>query len=76
MVSWYGLWGPKDMDAGLVAELSRRVAVVTASDKFRARLQALGFVPRGSDPAGLRAFVEQEIAHYRPIVEAAKIRVD
>lgn len=76
MVSWYGVWGPKDMDAGLVAELSRRIGAVTASAQFRQRLQALGFVPRGSGPDGLRRFVEQEIAQYRPIVEAAKIRVD
>ena len=27
-------------------------------------------------PEGLRAFMEREIAQYRPIVDAAKIRVD
>jgi tripartite-type tricarboxylate transporter receptor subunit TctC len=76
MVSWYGLWGPKDMDPALVRELARRVGVVTASAKFRERLEALGFVPRATTPEGLRAFVEKEIAQYRPIVEAAKIRVE
>ncbi len=76
MVSWYGLWGPKDMDGALVRELARRVGVVTASARFRERLEALGFVPRASNPEGLRAFVEQEIARYQPIVEAAKIRVE
>lgn len=76
MVSWYGLWGPKDMDAPLARELARRVGVVTASARFRERLESLGFVPRASGPEGLRAFVEQEIARYRPIVEAAKIRVE
>jgi tripartite-type tricarboxylate transporter receptor subunit TctC len=76
MVSWYGLWGPKDMDGPLVRELARRVGVVTASAKFRERLEALGFVPRASSPEGLRAFVEREIAQYKPIVEAAKIRVE
>lgn len=76
MVSWYGLWGPKDMDAALVRELARRVGVVTASAKLRERLERLGFVPRSTSPEGLRAFVEKEIAQYRPIVEAAKIRVE
>ena len=76
MVSWYGLWGPKDMDPALVRELARRVGVVTASARFRERLESLGFVPRASSPEGLRAFVEGEIARYRPIVEAAKIRVE
>ncbi len=76
MVSWYGLWGPKDMDGALVRELARRVGGVTASARFRERLEALGFVPRASNPEGLRAFVEQEIARYQPIVEAAKIRVE
>ena len=76
MVSWYGLWGPKDMDPALVREFARRVRVVTASAKFRERLEQLGFVPRSSTPEGLRAFVEKEIAQYKPIVEAAKIRVE
>lgn len=76
MVSWYGLWGPKDMDPALVRDVSRRVGVVTASAKFRDRLEALGFVPRASTPEGLRSFVEGEIARYRPIVEAAKIKVE
>ena len=76
MVSWYGLWGPKGMEPAIVAELSRRVGVVTASAPFRQRLETLGFVPRGSSPEGLRQFVEQEIAQYRPIVQAAGIRVE
>ena len=76
MVSWYGLWGPKDMDPSLARELARRVGVVTGSPRFRERLEALGFVPRASTPEGLRAFVEKEIAQYKPIVEAARIRVD
>jgi tripartite-type tricarboxylate transporter receptor subunit TctC len=76
MVSWYGLWGPKGMEPTIVAELSRRVGVVTASAQFRQRLETLGFVPRGSSPEGLRQFVEQEIAQYRPIVQAAGIRVE
>jgi tripartite-type tricarboxylate transporter receptor subunit TctC len=76
MVSWYGLWGPKDMDPALMQELARRVGVVTASARFRERLDALGFVPRASSPQGLREFVEAEIVRYRPIVEAAKIRVE
>lgn len=76
MVSWYGLWGPKDIDPALVRELARRVGVVTGSTRFRERLESLGFVPRASSPEGLRAFVEGEIARYRPIVEAAKIRVE
>ena len=76
MVSWYGLWGPKDLEPVLVRELALRVGVVTASARFRERLEALGFVPRASSPQGLREFVEAEVARYRPIVEAAKIRVE
>lgn len=76
MVSWYGLWGPKGMEPALTEELSRRVGQVTASARFRERLEKLGFVPRASSPEGLRQFVEEEIARYRPIVQAAGIRVE
>ncbi len=64
------------MDAAVVRELARRVGTVTASARFREKLNALGFVPRGSSPEGLRSFGEREIAQYKPIVEAARIRVD
>jgi tripartite-type tricarboxylate transporter receptor subunit TctC len=76
MPTWYGLWGPGGMDPAVVAELSRRVGVVTASERFRDRLRALGFTPRGTSPEGLRQFVEAEIAQYRHIVQAAGIRVE
>jgi tripartite-type tricarboxylate transporter receptor subunit TctC len=75
MVSWYGLWGPKGMPDPLAQELSRRVGTVVRSDRFGERLRAMGFVPRATTPEGLKAFVEQEIAQTRPIVEAAGIRV-
>ncbi|WP_372622248.1 Bug family tripartite tricarboxylate transporter substrate binding protein [Falsiroseomonas sp.] len=75
MVSWYGLWGPKGIPQPVTEELSRRVRTVVNSAPFGERLRAMGFVPRASDPAGLRAFVESEIATARPIVEAAGIRV-
>lgn len=76
MVSWYGLWGPKGMDRALANELSQRVGRVVNSDQFRDRLRALGFVPRSSTPEEMQRFIEQEIAQYRPIIQAAGIRVN
>ena len=64
------------MEPALLGEVSGRLGVVPAPGKFRERLEQLGFVPRPSTPEGLRAFVEKEIAQYRLIVEAAKIRVE
>ncbi|HYZ34740.1 MAG TPA: tripartite tricarboxylate transporter substrate binding protein [Crenalkalicoccus sp.] len=76
MVSWYALWGPKGMAPELTEALSARVRQAAGSVRLGEKLAALGFTPRAGTPAELRAFVEGEIARYRPIVEAAHIRVE
>lgn len=42
-VSWYGLWGPKDMPADLVAQIQSHVVKVLARPEVRQRLGVLGF---------------------------------
>jgi len=49
-VSWYGLWGPKDLPAAITAKLQTSVAAVLAQPDVKARLAALGFESIGSTP--------------------------
>ena len=76
MLSWYGLWGPKGLAAEAQAFLDREVAAVVASPRFKERLTVLCFEPTWRNSAGLEAYVVEEMAKVRPIIEAGKIKVE
>ena len=76
MLSWYGLWAPKGLDADAAQFLGKEVAAVVASQKFKEKLTPYGFEPTYRDAAGLRAYIVEEMARYEPIVKAAKIKVE
>lgn len=76
MLSWYGLWAPKGLDAAAAAYLGKEVREVVGSAAFKAKLAPVGFEPTYRDGAGLRAYMIEEMARYKPIVEAARIKVE
>ena len=76
MLSWYGLWAPKGLDAAAAQFLGKEVAAVVASSVFKGKLAPVGFEPTYRDGPGLRAYIIQEMTRYKPIVEAAKIKVE
>src|ERR1700722_3039 len=47
-LSWYGIWGPKDLPADIVAKLQARIAAIVQEPEVRERLSVLGFEPIGS----------------------------
>jgi tripartite-type tricarboxylate transporter receptor subunit TctC len=75
MLSWYGLWAPRDLAADARSVLERDVQSVVKSARFRDRLAALGFEPNYRDAAGLEAYVVAEMAKYAPIVKASNLKV-
>lgn len=76
MVSWYGLWAPRGIGADVQTFLGKEVAAVVGAAKFVDRLAALGFEASYKDGKGLEAFVIAEMAKVKPIIEAAKIKVE
>lgn len=76
IVSWYGVWAPKDVPAPVLATLAGHVSAVVSSPAFAEKLGPLGFSPKGSTPEGLKQFLIEEMARYKPIVEKANIRID
>lgn len=71
--SWFGLWGPAGMPAGVVQRLRTALAESLAAPELRSKLGESGatvFAP-GVDLGG---FQIQETAKYRRIVDFAKIR--
>lgn len=74
MLSWYGLWAPRDLAPDAAAFLAKEVAAVVTSERFKQRLGPLGFEPMYKDSAALKAFVVSEMSRYEPIVKGAKFK--
>ena len=50
-VSWYGIWGPKNLPADINAKLQKDIAKVLALPDVKERLTTLGFEAIGPTPA-------------------------
>ena len=75
-VSWYGLWGPKDLPQDVSSKLQADIAKVLALPDIKARLNGLGFDPIGSGEQQFAAYVRDEMAKYEKIIKEAKISVE
>jgi tripartite-type tricarboxylate transporter receptor subunit TctC len=70
----FGIVAPAATPQPIVDRLSEAATVSVTTDPLRSRLQALGFVPIGSKPDGLRTRVAAEITKWSKIIEAANIK--
>jgi tripartite-type tricarboxylate transporter receptor subunit TctC len=75
-VSWYGLWGPKNMPRDLVDKLQGEVAKIVAQPEIKQRLETLGFEPIGSTTEYFTKFIADEMAKSGKIITDAKIRTE
>jgi tripartite-type tricarboxylate transporter receptor subunit TctC len=75
-VSWYGLWGPKDLPPALTAKLQAGVANVLAQPDIKERLTALGFEAIGSTPEYFASYIAREMERYGKIVHDANIKAE
>jgi tripartite-type tricarboxylate transporter receptor subunit TctC len=75
-VSWYGLWGPKNLPADISAKLQAAVGKVLALPEMKERLNTLGFEPIGSHGEAFGKYIREEMAKYEKIIKDAKIKVD
>jgi tripartite-type tricarboxylate transporter receptor subunit TctC len=75
-VSWYGLWGPKDLPPDIAAKLQASIAEILKMPDVQERLGALGFEPIGSAPDQFATFIASEMAKYGKIIRDADIKVE
>jgi tripartite-type tricarboxylate transporter receptor subunit TctC len=70
----WGFWVPAATPPAIGERFARELAAVLAMPEVKARVESLGFVPRGSTPAAYRARFEAELAKWGPIIRQAGIR--
>src|SRR6478752_5013879 len=75
-VSWYGLWGPKNLPADVSAKLQTEIARILALPDVKQRLNTLGFDPIGMGGAEFAAYIRDDMARSEKIIKDAKIRVE
>jgi len=75
-VSWYGLWGPKDLPADIADKLQSSVAAVLADADVKAKLTKLGFEGIGSTPDSFAKFIASEMDKYGKIIHDANIKAE
>lgn len=68
--SWYGLFGPAQMPAPLVAQIADAARAALKSDIVRERFKDEGLVPMGTGPDEFGAFVGTEITRWGKVVKA------
>jgi tripartite-type tricarboxylate transporter receptor subunit TctC len=75
-VSWYGLWGPKNLPPDIAAKLQTSIAKALALPDVKQRLATLGFDAIGSTPDDFAKFIDSEMAKYGKIIRDANIKVE
>jgi tripartite-type tricarboxylate transporter receptor subunit TctC len=75
-VSWYGLWGPKNLAPDVSAKLQADISKVLALPDMKQRLATLGFDPIGSNGDQFGKYIRDEMAKYEKIIKDAKIKLD
>jgi tripartite-type tricarboxylate transporter receptor subunit TctC len=74
--SWYGLWGPKNMPADLVAQIQQKTVEVLKDPEVKKRLSTLGFEAKSSTPEDFAKFIDKEMATYSQIIKDANIKTE
>jgi tripartite-type tricarboxylate transporter receptor subunit TctC len=75
-VSWYGLWGPKNVPGDVSNRLQGEIARLLAMPDVKERLNLLGFEPIGAPAEVFAKYIRDEMAKYQAIITDAKIRVE
>jgi len=69
VTSWYGVFGPAGLPAGIVAKLNLEIGSAVTAPEVRERLAALGAEPSVKAPEEFSRYVRQEIAKWAKVVK-------
>ena len=73
VTTWYGVFGPPELPAPVVAKLNKTLNEIIADAKVRERLIAVGVVVHGSTAEEFGKFMAGEYKRWNAVREAAGI---
>jgi tripartite-type tricarboxylate transporter receptor subunit TctC len=75
-ITWFGLFGPKGLDAEIVNKVNAAVKVALETPSVRDRLVQLGNTPRWETPEQFRATVKADRAKWAAVVKQVGATID
>jgi tripartite-type tricarboxylate transporter receptor subunit TctC len=76
VTSWYGVFAPAALPAGLVARVNADIAAVLGGHDMKERLERLGAEPSPQPPEEFARYVREEIAKWARVVKASGATAD
>ena len=75
-VTWFGLYGPKNMPADLTAKVNQAVNAALADSDVKERFARLGAEPTGGTPQAFASMVKADNTKWKKIIADRKIAVE
>jgi tripartite-type tricarboxylate transporter receptor subunit TctC len=75
-VTWFGLYGPKNLPADLVARVNAGLNLALQDADVKERLGRLGIEPVGGTPAQFAAMASADRAKWKKIITERKLTSD
>ncbi len=75
-ITWFGLFGPKGLDADIVNRINAAAKAALETPAVRDRLVALGNTPRWESPEQFRATVKSDRAKWAAVVKQVGATID
>ena len=73
---WFGMVGPANLPADIVARTGRALAVALADKSVQESIRALGYEPAPGTPAQFAAIIRSDLEKWRKVVRTANIKVE
>lgn len=73
---WFGYFVPASTPQPIVDKLGNELAAIVKMPEISKRLLDMGLIPVGSTPAEFKPLLARDAAHWKSIVDAAKISMD
>ena len=73
-ITWYAVWGPKNLPAAIIARLNAEFAKALAVPDVRRKFEAEALEIRGGSPQVLEALIAREIAKWKTVVQKANLK--
>ena len=75
--AWFGLSGPKSLSPELADTIAKHVAAVLDDERVKKRFSDAGIqIRKSKTPSDFAAYVDQDIARWRSVVERAKVKAE
>jgi len=76
MASWLVLLAPSGVPQPIVERINAATNAALKEPELRERILKLGAVPEGGSPQDVAAFLRDETAKWKRVIETANIKID